>query len=137
MDPQIIVTLVKNHAWWALAALVIGFAVRVLKDDTSIPVTIPPRARIWIALVGGVVAGSCQRLATGASWKDALMWGLSAALAAILGHEFVIESARNGKEISVPGLMKNVVEAKKAENAAPPPPPAPPDTPKDPPATVS
>lgn len=133
MDPQVIFDLVKNHAWWALAALLIGIAVRVMKDDTIFPITIPPRVRVYVALVGGIVAGSCQRLATGASWKDALLWGLSAAITAILGHEFVIESARNGKEIPVPGLMKKP-EVKKDENAVAEPTVVVVEPPKDPPA---
>jgi len=105
MDPQQLIQFIIDQKWWAAVALVIGFVVRLIKSDTKLPINIPPQYRIWLAMGLGVVAGVCNKIASGTSWKDSLVWGLSAAIAAVLAHEGLIESARGGKELSIPGLM--------------------------------
>lgn len=105
MDP--VLALILAHKWLALAALGIGLVVRLLKSDTKIPIDIPPRLRVWAALGLGIVAGVIDKVANGGTpWKDALLWGLSAAITAIVAHATVVDSLRGGREFVVPGLIK-------------------------------
>lgn len=106
MDPQQLIDLVTQKKWIAIAALVIGFVVRLLKSDTKIPVDIPPRYRVWLALALGGAAGALDKLVgqEGVTWTAALVQGLLAAVLAIVGHNVVIDSLRGGKELPVPGL---------------------------------
>lgn len=92
--------------WIAVAALVIGFVIRMLKDDTKGP-TLSPRLRFWLVFALGAVAGVLEKFIAGASWEQAIIDGLGAALLAHLGHQAIVESARGGKELPVPGLMKD------------------------------
>jgi hypothetical protein len=105
MDPSQLGDLIAQHKWVAVSAIVIGFAVRLIKSDTKIPINIPPRARIWLALGLGVLAGVLEKVATGATWTKALADGLVAALLAVTSHEAIIASLRSGKELPIPGLM--------------------------------
>lgn len=120
--------LISQHKWVALGAVAIGLVIRLLKEDTAIPISIPPRARIWIVLLGGIIYAEIGRVAGGMPWKQAAAEGLAAALTAVIGHEAVIESARNGKEIPIPGLMKKPQDPTKPidNSGTPPPSPAPP-----------
>lgn len=90
------------HAWWALAALVIGGLVRLAKSDVPLPVTIPPKYRAFAALGLGVASGILQAIATGTPWATALLQGLSAAATAIVGHETLVEGIRKGREFFSP-----------------------------------
>lgn len=106
MDPQVISQLIAERKWVLLSALVIGFVVRLLKSDTKIPIDIPSKYRVWLALALGLVSGVLEKAAVGLSWKDAILNGLAAWVIAVLGHNTVVESLRGGKEINVPGLVK-------------------------------
>jgi small basic protein len=108
MDPQQLIDIVMQRKWVALAALVIGLVVRLLKSDTKIPIDIPPKYRVWLALALGGAAGALDKLAgqSNVTWTTALVQGLVAALLAILGHNVVIDSMRGGKEFTIPGLIK-------------------------------
>lgn len=97
--------LIVAHKWVPLAALIIGLVVRLLKSDTKIPITIPPRARIWTVFVLGVAAGILERITSGTPWKQALLEGVLAAALAIIGHNALIDSLRGGKELVIPGLI--------------------------------
>lgn len=110
MDPQQLVQFIVEGKWWAVAALVIGLVIRLLKSDVKIPINIPAPYRVWIALGLGIVAGACNKVASGMTWRAALLWGLGAAIAAIVGHETLVESLRRGKELPVPGLMVKPVD---------------------------
>lgn len=107
--------LILERKWVAVSAVLIGFAVRILKSDTRLP-TVPPRARIWLALGLGVVSGVLEKAASGATWTTALVDGLVSSLVAVVSHEAVIASLRSGKEFAVPGLM---VEGKAPSPTAP------------------
>lgn len=99
MDKQI-VDLVVGHKWVALAAILIGLLVRLLKDDTStIPVVVPAKWRPWLALGLGLVAGALDRVATGTPWGEALIAGAIAGLLPVVGHQYLIESLRGGQEL--------------------------------------
>jgi len=101
-----LLTAVSSHSWLAVSALVIGLLVRLLKSDTWGP-TLPAKYRPWAALALGCASAVLEKVMAGASWQTALVDGLGSALAAVAGHDLVVESLLGGKELPVPGLMKN------------------------------
>lgn len=109
MTPEDIGKLVLEHKWYALAALLIGLVIRLLNEDTKIPITIPGRWKAPLALALGIVAGLFGKLAGGSTWTEAFAWGLGAAVAAIMGHVFFIKSAAGGKEVPLPGLTRDPI----------------------------
>lgn len=94
-----------QHRWVPLLTLLVGLVVRLLKADTRLPITIPPRVRPWLAIALGLAAGVLERVATGVSWSRAVLDGLVAGLLPMLGHDLVVEWMRAGAEVAVPGLM--------------------------------
>lgn len=95
--------------WLGVAAVVIGTFIRLLKSDTlndtldkfGIP-PIPKRVLPWMAIAIGVLGGLVNALAAGKTFQAALadaLGGLVAGTGAVAGHEVLIESVRNGKEI--------------------------------------
>lgn len=96
------------HAWLPLAALVIGFLVRIAKNDVPVPVNIPARYRSIAAIALGILSGVVQAIVAGVSIPMALLQGLGAAMTAIAGHDVLIEGVRGGKEIDVVALAKSV-----------------------------
>ena len=100
MDTQALLDLAMQHKWVAFSALLIGFIVRLFKSDTPLP-TIPPAWRPWFALGLGVASGVLDKVVSGTPWQPAILGGLLAAMAAIVGHETVVESVRNGREFFV------------------------------------
>lgn len=102
----------STPAWLGIAALLIGAVVRLLKADRlnlalerfgAKP--IPKRVLPWIAVVLGVASGVIAGMQVGKTWSAALVGafeGLVAGAFAIMGHELVVESARDGKEIAPP-----------------------------------
>lgn len=90
--------------WTALAALVIGGIVRILKSDgTTIALAnlhlppIPKRALPWLALAFGAASAVLDARVNGVAWSQAAMVGVIAASAAVLGHDL-------GK--SLPGVKR-------------------------------
>lgn len=108
MDPQELLQQIIARKWVAVAAIVIGIIVRLLKSDTKIPIDIPPRLRPWLAIGLGAAAGALDKLTNvdKVTWTTALLEGVTAAVVAIVSHTLVIQSARDGKELNVPGLIK-------------------------------
>lgn len=106
MDSTALLALVSQHKWVPLAALVIGIIVRLLKSDTKIPIDIPPRLRVWLALALGAGSAVLEAVTTGLSWKESILNGLLSTGLAVLGQNVVIDSVRNGKEFNLPGLIK-------------------------------
>lgn len=105
IDPDQLAGLIDQRKWVPLAAVVIGFVVRLLKSDTKIPITIPPRARIFIVFGLGVASSVLEKVVEGKTWTSALVGGAVSVAMAVLLHETVIASIRGGKEIPIPGLM--------------------------------
>lgn len=105
MDPSQLGELVGQHKWVAVAAIVIGLLVRVVKSDIKIPINIPPAARPWLALGLGLLSGVLEKAATGRTWTSAIVDGVVSAVIAMVAHDAVIGGLRGGKEIPVPGLM--------------------------------
>jgi hypothetical protein len=107
MDPQPYLDLIAKHEWVALAALVIGCIVRMMKEDTRFPpFAVPARWRPFLALGLGVLSGMLQAVSTGTPWRDALVGGVVSGALAIAGHGWVVDGVRNGKDLPVPGLRK-------------------------------
>jgi hypothetical protein len=134
MDPTEIIALVTQHKWVAIAALVVGMILRLVKDDVTFPVNISPKWRVWLALGLGGASGALNKLveAGNTTWTTALTQGLLAAGLAIVSHNVFIDSLRGGREIVVPGLTKvNVAPGPGRPVSIKPPalPPAPPAPP--------
>lgn len=124
MNPENLGELIAQRKWILVAAIAIGLVVRLLKSDTRIPIDIPTRWRVWLALGLGIVAGVLERVGTGEGrWSTAIADGLVASLLAIVAQNTMIDSLRGGKEIVVPGLIKPGVSP--APNKPPSIPPAP------------
>lgn len=90
--------LISQHQWIGLAAVLIGALVRALKEDTPIPITIPPKVRPWLALGLGATAGALQKVSGGTPWKEAAFGGILAGMLAIVGHDTIVESLRDPKD---------------------------------------
>lgn len=105
MDPNEVASLLEQRAWVPLAALVIAFAVRLVKSDTKLPINLEPRYRIWLGVGLGAVSGVLDHVVSGTPWRIALVGGAVSLALAVLGHETVVSSLRGGREIPIPGLM--------------------------------
>lgn len=94
--------------WVAIAALLVGAVVRLLKSDMltialsnlGLP-PIPKRVLPWLSLVLGVASAILDVKLQGTAWPEAIGKGLVAGVAAIAGHELGVESMRKGKELLV------------------------------------
>ena len=109
VDPQIVVDMMQKRAWLPLGALAVATVVRLLKTDIRFFPDVPPRARIWVCFALGQVAGMLESVIAGKTYKEAIVWGLTQSVMAVLGQEMFIASLRGGKEIVVPGLTKTNV----------------------------
>lgn len=123
----------QKKMWIFIGALVIGFVVRLMKDDTKGP-SIDPRWRMLLVWLLGVVQFGLN-LALQMTPKQAAEYAAISALMAIGSHETIIEWWRNGKELPLPGLMK----AQPANDVSAPAVPVPPkiDPPQDPPVQAA
>ncbi len=85
---------------WLATALLIGVLVRLLKSPTllSTRFQVPSRWRPWVAVGLGQLAGIAEALAAGTPWRTAAFRGLTAAAAAVLGHDAVVKGLFNGRE---------------------------------------
>ncbi len=108
MDPTDLINLIAQRKWVAVLALAIGLIVRLLKTDTKLPLDVPPQLRVWLALALGAASGAVDKLVEAGSttWTTALLNGIAAAVLAIVSHNLVIASLRDGKELPIPGLIK-------------------------------
>jgi hypothetical protein len=114
MDPALqsdlntFLVLVRDHNWVAIAAIVDGLLIRLAKSDRFVqffPVAIAPKWRPWFALGIGVVEGCIAiKVFSHGVWSEAIFGGISAGVTAITGHELVVESIRNGRDLFVPKL---------------------------------
>ena len=109
VDPQIVADMMQKRAWIPLGALAIATVVRLLKTDIRFFPDVPPRARIWVCFALGQVAGMLESVIAGKTYKEAIVWGLTQSVMAVMGQEMFIASLRGGKEIAVPGLPKTNV----------------------------
>jgi hypothetical protein len=125
MDPQPYLDLIERHEWPALAALIIGLIVRLLKEDTRFPpFAFPARWRPFFALGLGALSGALQAVSTGTPWGEALLGGVISGALAIAGHGAIVDALRNGRDVPLFKLVKPP-EAPAARVAEPPTPPDP------------
>lgn len=113
MDLNAIILLATEHKWIALSAVVVGFLVRLTKDDNVFPVYIDARWRPVVAAVLGVASGCLDAIANGTPWANALVGGVVAAALAALGHGAFVSALAGGKELPIPGLMVKPTEPPK------------------------
>jgi len=108
MDVQTLVNeMIDKRAWVPLAALVIGFLVRLCKSDTKFPIDIPPKWR-WTAalLLGAVSAVLEKKMNSNLTWLQASVGGVFSFALAVAGHSGIIDGMRSGKEFVVPFMTK-------------------------------
>lgn len=106
IDTSIIIAFIRAHAWIALAAVLVGLVVRLLKSDVPIVPTVAARYRPIAALALGQVAAVLQAVAGGQPWLDAVVGGFVAAVVAMAGHDTLIEAVRGGTEVPLPAISK-------------------------------
>lgn len=106
MSVEQLIELWTSGRWVLLAAVIVGFLVRLTKDDTKFPVDLPPKARPYVAIALGAVLMSLEAVTAGKPWREAIARGIIAGAVAIIAHTFGIQWLRDGKELRVPGLMK-------------------------------
>lgn len=102
MSDQDLTTLLDaagSGKWILFAALIVGLLVRLLKSNPTLAEKVPARARPFLAVGLGIVSGVLTKVVSGTTWRVAIIGGVAAGAFAILGHQFVIEGIRNGKEI--------------------------------------
>ena len=122
---------------WALGSAVILYGLAVLIKQgwlgPWLQAKIPQRALPVIAPATSLVLLTTGEIIGGKAWPSAVFDGLLAGFLPVIGHEVVIESARNGKEIVPPrGGGDNPTAAARRLSSRP---PAPPATPSAPPPT--
>lgn len=88
-----------------LVPIGIGAVVRVLKSDTRLPLDVPAKHRAALAWALGAVAGVVDLVLGGAPWHAAAV-AVGGPMLAQIGHVVLIEGARGGRELPVPGLMR-------------------------------
>lgn len=115
--------LAEKHPWPVVALFAIGLLIRLMKSDTTIPIDIPPRYRIWVALGLGLVSAVLERLVLKTPMGEALAGGFASWIGAVMTQNVVIDSLRGGKEIVIPGLIKPGVPPGPGKPPSIPPPP--------------
>lgn len=106
MELEGLLVLIRTGGWVPFAAAIVGALVRLTKDDTKVPVNVPAEWRPWLAMALGLLQGVLVHVAAGVTWKAALLGGVGAGAMAVVGHVLGIEVMNDGKELPVPGLMK-------------------------------
>lgn len=103
-DIDNVVALARAHSWVPLVAVIVAVLIRLAKSDNAVrwfPILVQPRWRPWLSLALGVTGGVVEKLASGGTWGEAIAGGLAAGLLPITGHELVVESLRNGRDVGV------------------------------------
>lgn len=131
LDPAPLVAAFAQHQWRLVALLVapilIGFVIRILKDDTWLP-TLPKGWRTLAAWALGLTTGVLAHVTAGVPWDQAIAGGLLAAFGAIFGHVTLIEGLRSGEEIPMPAWLRKTPDSNRLPSSSDPPPPPPEDT---------
>lgn len=111
MNAQMLLTAAAERNYALILAGLIWIAIRLLKSDIIGPV-IPSRWRPIAAFAFGALGSVCDMIFGGTPWKVAIVTGVFAAVSAITGDSVVRQSLANGKEVPVPGLMRNTPDKK-------------------------
>lgn len=125
-----IVSLFEKRPWLVVAAFAIGLVVRLLKDDIKGTPNVPSNRRVFCALGLGVLSGLLEKKlgpsvgSAAVTWIGGLLGGLGSAVAAITGHNVLIDALRGGREIPVPFLTKPGISPSPGKPPSIPPPAA-------------
>lgn len=109
MDPNELVAIYKAGGWVPLTAWLGHTLVRLMKSDTKLPIDVPSRLRPYVAIAISVVLAVVQHrfAGTGGTWGQAVVFGVGAGVMAILAHHGIVDKLRDGRELPVPGMMKD------------------------------
>jgi hypothetical protein len=99
-DVAYLVQLAKDHSWPLLAAIVVGFLVRLVKEE-RVPINVAPRFRPLLAVALGMVSAICEAVILKTPILTAAIGGFGSAVIAIGGHDVLVEAIFGGKEPSV------------------------------------
>lgn len=123
IDVQQFAQLAAEGRWFLALSLLVGFLVRLLKDDGAVkwfPATIPAAWRAPAALALGVVMATLRLTGNGMAWWPAILAGiaegLTAGSSAVAGHQVLVESLRGGREL---GEAREDFEARTSANPPP------------------
>jgi hypothetical protein len=127
IDSSLISDAIQSHQWALLAAIVLYLFTAALKQGWlgSTLARLPKRLIPVVPSVLGIVTLTLGELIGHRPWPMALADGLIAGFAPILGHEFIVESARGGKELVPKRAVLNgsnpVAASVRSRSSAPPP----------------
>jgi len=99
---QLLLAAVLAHRWLVAGAMLVGLAVAVLKQGWAgawLAAKLPAWSRPWVAVALGVAGAMATELQSGAPWSKVLADGLAIAMAAVFGHQVVVEGMRGGREL--------------------------------------
>lgn len=92
MDAERFLALADQQKWTALAALIISWLVRLMSNDTKLPIAVPDRWKPVVVLALGQVYGVLQSVLSGKRWPEAVVQGLVASGAAFTLYAAVVKS---------------------------------------------
>jgi hypothetical protein len=93
---------VAGKQWILLAAILVGAVVAAAKQgwlSAWLAKKLPPSALPYLAIGLGVLGTAATAVVSGKPLAQALVDGFSAGMAAIVGHETLVEGIRGGKEL--------------------------------------
>jgi hypothetical protein len=105
MDIELLMQLAAEHKWFALAAIVVGAIIRALKTEAAgyIFSQVPAFWKRVVPLALGCALGALESLASGRPLTEALLKGaLLAGGGSMVGHDWLIEGVRGGRELGDP-----------------------------------
>lgn len=106
VDLTQLAALVLQRKYLAIGLLAVYTLVRFLRTDVRFFPNLAPRYRALAAVLLGVVAGVLERVSSHVPWKEAIANGAVLGALAILAHFGIVDVARGGKELPVPGFMQ-------------------------------
>ena len=90
----------QNHLWLAAAAIVVGIAARLAKDDTKVPFfNIPSRWQPVFVLGLSVLYAAIQDAIAGAPWQTAVKDAAAIAVVSMGAFDILVKALLNGKDL--------------------------------------
>ena len=97
-----LVAAVQTHAWTMVAALVVGALIAFCKQGWAskwLDAKLTPAVIPWVSYALTFLSAAAADVIAGQPWPAALQAAFLAGFVPMVGHQFVIESLRGGKEI--------------------------------------
>lgn len=111
-----IVALIAARKWLPLAALALFLLVRILKDDTAIPLTVRnKRWYPWIPVIVAAAASALDKVVSGLSWSSAVTQAVFLGVVPVALQELGIKGVLGLQDLPLPTALQ--------KNDPPPPPP--------------